>query len=185
MRARILEAAAARLSWLVAIDGSAIIGYAYASKWKGRCAYRHSVESTVYLAPSSTGNGVGRKLHAALIDRLQDRGVHTVIGGIALPNEASIALHERLGFEKVAQFKQVGFKQDRRIDAGHWQFCFDACPLLAESRYKSETNPLPFESRLSIQRANILGVRIQDRVSPHRVLSLAVMDILRERPAVS
>ena len=121
MRARILEAADASLPWLVATDDNAVVGYAYASKWKGRCAYRHSAESTVYLAPASTGKGVGRQLYAALIDRLRDRGIHTVIGGIALPNEASIRLHERLGFEKVAQFKQVGFKQDRWIDVGYWQ----------------------------------------------------------------
>ena len=60
-------------------------------------------------------------MYAALIDALRGRGLHAVIGGIALPNDASIALHERLGFEKVAQFKQVGFKQERWIDVGYWQ----------------------------------------------------------------
>jgi phosphinothricin acetyltransferase len=128
MRERIVEVAAARLPWLVAIKDDAIVGYAYASKWKGRCAYRHSAETTVYLDPSSKGKGIGRAIYAALIGRLRAGGMHAVIGGIALPNEASIALHERLGFEKVAHFKQVGFKQDRWIDVGYWQL------LLADAR---------------------------------------------------
>jgi phosphinothricin acetyltransferase len=125
MRQRIGEAGDARLPWLVAIDDGVIVGYAYASKWKGRCAYRHSVESTVYLDPSSKGKGIGRALYAALLERLRERGTHAIIGGIALPNQASIALHERLGFEKVAHFRQVGFKQDRWIDVGYWQLLLE------------------------------------------------------------
>jgi phosphinothricin acetyltransferase len=128
MAARIDEANEARLPWLIAIDGEAIVGYAYASKWKGRCAYRYSAESTVYLDAAQCGKGIGRTLYTALIDALRARSLHAVIGGIALPNDASIALHERLGFEKVAQFKQVGFKQDRWIDVGYWQL------LLADAR---------------------------------------------------
>lgn len=125
MRERILEAGDAHLPWLVATDGGAIIGYAYASRWKGRCAYRHSAESTVYLDPSSKGKGIGRALYSALIERLRAQGIRAVIGGIALPNEPSIGLHERLGFEKVAHFRQVGFKQDRWIDVGYWQLLFE------------------------------------------------------------
>lgn len=121
MRARIAEAGDSQLPWLVATDRGSIVGYAYASRWKGRCAYRHSAESTVYLNQSSRGQGIGRALYTELVDRLRVRGIHAVIGGIALPNDASIALHERLGFEKVAHFKQVGFKQDHRIDVGYWQ----------------------------------------------------------------
>jgi phosphinothricin acetyltransferase len=121
MAGRIHETGEAKLPWLVAVDGDAIAGYAYASKWKGRCAYRYSVESTVYLDPACTGRGHGKALYVALVDALRERGLHAVIGGIALPNEASIALHERLGFEKVAHFKQVGFKQERWIDVGYWQ----------------------------------------------------------------
>lgn len=120
MASRIEEAHAADLPWLVADDG-AIAGYAYASKWKGRCAYRYSVESTVYLDPARTRQAIGKLLYGALIDALRARHLHAVIGGIALPNDASIALHERLGFEQVARFKQVGFKQERWIDVGYWQ----------------------------------------------------------------
>ena len=121
MGARIDETHASNLPWLIAEENGAVLGYAYASKWKGRCAYRYSAESTVYLDAASKGKGFGKALYAALIDALRGRGLHAVIGGIALPNDASIALHERLGFEKVAQFKQVGFKQDRWIDVGYWQ----------------------------------------------------------------
>jgi phosphinothricin acetyltransferase len=121
MASRISEALSANLPWLVAVEGDVVAGYAYASKWKGRCAYRYAVESTVYLDAKHHGQGIGKTLYVALIDELRERSMHTVIGGIALPNPASIALHERLGFENVARFKQVGFKQDRWIDVGYWQ----------------------------------------------------------------
>lgn len=125
MAARISEAMSTNLPWLVAVGDGAVLGYAYASKWKGRCAYRFSVESTVYLDPAQQGQGIGKTLYAALIGELRARSLHAVIGGIALPNDASIALHERLGFEKVAQFKEVGFKQERWIDVGYWQLLLD------------------------------------------------------------
>jgi len=121
MAVRVSQALTANLPWLVAVEGDVVAGYAHASKWKGRCAYRYAVESTVYLDAAQQGRGIGRALYTALIDELRARSLHTVIGGIALPNAASIALHERLGFENVARFKQVGFKQDRWIDVGYWQ----------------------------------------------------------------
>ena len=121
MQARIEETQSASLPWLVAEEGDRVLGYAYASKWKGRCAYRYSVESTVYLDAACIGRGIGKALYSTLIDALRERGMHAVIGGIALPNAASIALHEALGFRKVAHFEQVGFKQDRWIDVVYWQ----------------------------------------------------------------
>jgi phosphinothricin acetyltransferase len=121
MAERIAETTNAGLPWWVAEGASGVVGYAYASKWKGRCAYRYSVESTVYLSKDHTGAGIGRQLYEALIGQLRLAKLHAVIGGIALPNDASIALHERLGFEQVARFKEVGFKQNRWIDVGYWQ----------------------------------------------------------------
>ena len=116
------EIADATLPYLVIEDTqSAVIGYAYASKWKGRCAYRFSVETSIYLAESAAGKGFGAQLYPALIDRLRATDVHLVIAGIALPNEASIGLHEKLGFEKVAHFKEVGFKFEKWVDVGYWQ----------------------------------------------------------------
>ncbi|HEV7431928.1 MAG TPA: GNAT family N-acetyltransferase, partial [Steroidobacteraceae bacterium] len=96
----------------------------YASRWKGRCAYRYSVESTVYLEPLAVGQGLGTALYSALFARLQELGCHVVIGGIALPNAASVALHEKFGMRQVAHFAQVGNKFGRWVDVGYWQWVF-------------------------------------------------------------
>lgn len=115
----------AGLPWLVAEQGGQVVGYAYAGKWSGRCSYRFSVESTVYVDPAAVGRGVGTALYKVLLDTLRDKSVHVVIGGIALPNAASVALHERLGFRKVAHFREVGFKFNQWIDVGYWQTALD------------------------------------------------------------
>ncbi|WP_218188320.1 GNAT family N-acetyltransferase [Desulfosarcina cetonica] len=86
--------------WIVYEENSSILGYAYASRWKSRHAYRYSVESTVYLSKIAVGRGIGTKLYQTLIDRLRRISVHTVMGGIALPNQASVALHEKWGLKK-------------------------------------------------------------------------------------
>ncbi len=119
--ARISEVTSTALPWLVAEDAGQIIGYAYASKWKGRCAYRFSVESTVYVDQCAIGKGYGTRLYERLFAALKAGGMHVVIGGIALPNPASIALHEKLGLRKVAHFNEVGFKFQNWIDVGYWQ----------------------------------------------------------------
>jgi L-amino acid N-acyltransferase YncA len=121
MARRIADIQAAGLPWLVAEVDGVIAGYAYATKWRVRHAYRFSVESSVYLAPESAGKGIGTALYRALLDLLREGGYHLVIGGITLPNEASIALHEKMGFEKVAHYSEVGFKFQRWIDVGYWQ----------------------------------------------------------------
>ena len=121
MARRITDTRDIPLPWLVAADDERILGYAYASKWKGRCAYRLAVESTIYLDSNETGKGTGRELYAALIDAIRAHSMRSVIGGISLPNEASIRLHESLGFRKVGHFERVGFKQDRWVDVGYWQ----------------------------------------------------------------
>lgn len=107
--------------WLVYEKAHTIIGFAYASPWKSRCAYKQSVETTVYLEPSLLGKGVGTELYQALLDKLPPLGLHTAIGGIALPNDASIHLHEKLGFQKIGQFIEVGFKFNSYIDVGYWE----------------------------------------------------------------
>jgi phosphinothricin acetyltransferase len=121
MAERMAEVQAAGLPWLVAEREGRVLGYAYASKWKARSAYRHSVECSVYLDHQAVGGGMGSSLYAALFAELKARGLHVVIGGIALPNESSIALHEKFGFKKVAQFEEVGFKFGRWVDVGYWQ----------------------------------------------------------------
>ncbi len=111
----------AALPYLVAERGGVVVGYACATRWKERSGYRHSVESTVYLAPDEAGHGLGTALYEALFARLTSWGAHAVMGGIALPNEASVALHEKLGMRKVAHFEAVGLKFGRWIDVGYWQ----------------------------------------------------------------
>lgn len=112
---RIAAMAAIPLPWLVAESSGQIFGYAYTSEWQGRCAYRFSVESTIYLDVQHTGHGFGTKLYTALIDSVRATSLHSMIGGISLPNEGSIKLHERLGFRKIGHFEEVGYKQDRKI----------------------------------------------------------------------
>lgn len=119
--ARRIGETTARFPWLVFEDGGGVVGWAYATAWKSRSAYRFSVESTVYVAASHQRRGIATELYGALLAELKDRGLHSVAGGIALPNPASVALHEKLGFKKVAQFLEVGRKFDRWIDVGYWQ----------------------------------------------------------------
>ena len=109
------------LPYLVAVEDDAVVGYAYAAKWHQRSAYRYSVETTIYLDASCVGRKIGSHLYSVLLDQLSERGMHVAMGGIALPNDRSVALHERLGFKKVAQYAEVGFKFDRWIDVGYWQ----------------------------------------------------------------
>lgn len=121
MAARIVEVQKASLPWLVTeLDGE-LAGYTYANKWKVRSAYRYSVETTIYLQQGCEGQGIGKRLYSELLSRLRAGGIHVAIGGAALPNEASAALHEKLGFERVATFRQVGFKHGRWVDVAYWQ----------------------------------------------------------------
>lgn len=120
--ARMKTVNAANLPWLVAEDKDGqVIGYAYASPWRERYAYRFSVEITVYLAKHETGKGYGSKLYKALFSALESYDVHVVIGGITLPNDESVALHEKLGLVKAAHFSEVGYKFEQWLDVGYWQ----------------------------------------------------------------
>lgn len=119
---RISKIQSDNLPWLVAEDDEGkIIGYAYASKWRERFAYRFSVEITVYLSCNYWGKGVGTQLYEKLFSELKLRSVHSVIGGITLPNQASVALHEKFGLKKAAHFKEVGYKFNQWLDVGYWQ----------------------------------------------------------------
>jgi L-amino acid N-acyltransferase YncA len=120
MASRIAGIQDAGLPWLVLAEDGRVCGYAYASKWRARPGYRHAVESSVYIDPALRGRGYGVALYRALLARLEGR-FHSVIGGIALPNAASIALHERLGFRQVACFHEVGHKFGDWVDVGYWQ----------------------------------------------------------------
>lgn len=111
----------AAFPWLVTERGEAFLGYAYAAQWHERSAYRHSVMSTIYLDGAAYGQGIGTALYRALLERLRARPVDVVVGGVSLPNAASIALHEKCGYRKIMHFEQVGFKFGQWIDVGYWQ----------------------------------------------------------------
>jgi L-amino acid N-acyltransferase YncA len=112
---------AADYPWLVAcLDGS-VNGYAYAHRFRERAAYRHSVEVSVYVDEAARGRGVGRMLYETLLARLQDEGYHRAFAGIALPNDASVALHRSVGFELIGVYSESGRKFDRWIDVAWWQ----------------------------------------------------------------
>ncbi len=108
------------LPFLVAEEAGRLVGFARASKWKSRCAYEWAVETGIYLDPSVRSRGIGRRLYAELFDILLRQGYRTIIGGIALPNEASVRLHESMGMTRTALFPKVGYKMGRWIDVAYW-----------------------------------------------------------------
>jgi phosphinothricin acetyltransferase len=120
MKIRILDISA-KFPWIVFEENGQILGYAYADVWKTRAAYKNTIETTVYLNPEFIQKGVGSKLYTELLDQLIKLNFHAIIGVISFPNEASITLHEKFGFEKVAHFKEVGYKFNKWIDVGFWE----------------------------------------------------------------
>lgn len=118
--ARIAAVEAAGLPWLVRESNGVLVAYAYATPWRPRSAYRFSVEVTVYVSHEAQRAGHGRALYEALFAELRNRGRHAVLGGITLPNDASVALHEAMGMTKVAHLPEVGFKFGRWLDVGYW-----------------------------------------------------------------
>jgi L-amino acid N-acyltransferase YncA len=107
--------------WFVCEVDRNVVGYAYATKWKDRGAYKHSAELTIYLKNTNMGKGYGKALYAVLLDALYSMNCHLVLAGIALPNETSIKLHESFGFRKAAHFSEIGHKFDNWIDVGYWE----------------------------------------------------------------
>jgi phosphinothricin acetyltransferase len=100
-------------------DGE-VAGYASSLPFKTKPAYRTSVETTIYLDPGYAGTGLGLRLYGSLLEALIDEGsLHRAYGGVAQPNPASVALHERLGFKQVATYHEVGYKFDKFWDV-HW-----------------------------------------------------------------
>ena len=111
---------AANRPWLVAEVDGAVAGYAYASPFKERDAYRHTRETTVYVAHRFHGHGVAAALLTALHERLAADGIHTVLAVIALPNPASVATAESAGYAHAGTIPEAGAKHGRWIDVGFW-----------------------------------------------------------------
>lgn len=119
--ARRIETVLAAHEWLVLERGGELLGYAYAGRFRERAAYAHATESTIYLRHGLEGQGLGTQLYAELVRRTFARGYRHLVGVIALPNDASVRLHEKLGFVKVGQLVRIGRKFERWVDVGHWQ----------------------------------------------------------------
>ncbi len=115
-----IEALTQNYPWFVYEDKGKVVGYAYANLWKTRCAYRNTLESTIYTQDTAP-KGTGTKLYNAIFDSLDTTKFHSLIAVIALPNPASVNFHEKMGFEKAGHFKEVGYKMNKHIDVGYWQ----------------------------------------------------------------
>jgi len=130
---------AATHPWLVAEWGEEVVGYAYACPHRARAAYRWAADVSVYVAPEQRGRGRGRALYAELLARLRRQRFQVACAGITLPNEASVALHERLGFVAVGVYRRIGWKAGAWRDVGWWQLELESAdegppaePLLPE-----------------------------------------------------
>ena len=120
MRTRIVETTA-KLPWLIAESGQGIDGYAYASRHRERAAYQWSVDVSVYVAEERRGKGVGSGLYIVLLGMLEDMGYYSALAGIALPNPASVGLHESMGFRPIGVYRNIGYKLGAWHDVGWWQ----------------------------------------------------------------
>ncbi len=107
--------------WLVMEEAGKIVGFACAARWKLRSAYRYARETSVYVDRDYIGQGRGVALYERLINELRQTKIHVLIAGIALPNDKSITLHEKLGFKKVGELQEVGYKFEKFLDVGYWQ----------------------------------------------------------------
>jgi len=110
-----------RYPWLVLEEPGGLRGYAYAGAHRQRPAYQWSVDVSVYIAPAARRSGVGRRLYTSLLALLRLQGYVNAFAGVALPNDASVGLHEALGFQPIGIYRNAGFKFGRWIDVGWWQ----------------------------------------------------------------
>ena len=119
--ARRIAAVTRAYPWLVGERDGSVVGYAYATRYRERAAYRWVCETAIYLAKEATGQRLGAPLYTALLDALEDHGYVAAVGVIALPNRPSVRLHEKLDFERVGTQPRIGFKNGTWCDVGLWQ----------------------------------------------------------------
>jgi len=120
MRARIDEIKG-NYPYLVAEEDGEIYGYAYATQFRMRQAYEFSAEVSIYVKADAKQKGIGTQIYEKLFEELQETDIHAIIAGISLPNDGSVRFHEKLGFTKVAHFREVGYKLGRWVDVGYWE----------------------------------------------------------------
>lgn len=121
MGRRIQRTAAAELPWVVYEQAGRVLGYAYAARHRERAAYQWSVDASVYILADARGTGIGRSLYTSLFAMLALQGFQNVYAGVALPNPASVGLHERMGFRPVGIFHSAGYKLGKWHDVGWWE----------------------------------------------------------------
>ena len=115
------HAATGRHRLLVATDHGDVVGYATTSRWRAKAAYDSTVESSVYCRADALGRGIGTRLYGALFEALASEDVHQIVAGVAQPNDASVALHERFGFRRVGVFSSVGRKFNKYWDVAWFE----------------------------------------------------------------
>lgn len=111
----------AKYPWFVWEEAGEVLAYAYVNTWKERAAYRYAAELSIYVKHGAEGRGLGKKLMARLLEAVRETEIHVLVSGITVPNERSAALHEKFGFQKIAQFNEIGFKLDQWLDVGYWE----------------------------------------------------------------
>ena len=116
-----IERVSATHPWVVSERGGEVAGFAYATTHRTRPAYRWTAETSVYVGPAHQGRGVGRELYETLLELLRRQRLQVACAGITLPNDASVALHETLGFERIGVYRRVGYKAGAWRDVGWWQ----------------------------------------------------------------
>jgi phosphinothricin acetyltransferase len=108
-------------AWLVADDGDSVVGFAYGCPHRERAAYRWAADVSVYVDRGHHRRGIGARLYSALLELLTRQGLYVACAGVTLPNDASVGLHESLGFKQVGVYRQIGYKAGAWWDVGWWQ----------------------------------------------------------------
>jgi phosphinothricin acetyltransferase len=137
--------------WLVADDGGEVVGYAYATRHRERAAYRWAVDVSAYVAAGRRGRGIGRTLYTALFEELRGLGYLRAYAGVVLPNPASEALHESVGFREIGVYREVGFKFGRWHDVRWYGLTLGRREAAAEREAPAE--PIPFSAARPPRRA--------------------------------
>jgi phosphinothricin acetyltransferase len=119
--------------YLVAEENNQLVGYAYANDFRHKSAYQWSPESTIYIHKDFHRNGIGKALYIKLFEALKKQGFYNVFGGVSLPNEASVKLHQRLGFKEIGVYENIGYKFGKWHSTKWFQLVLN----------KHETNPSP------------------------------------------
>lgn len=129
--------------WLVAEDIGHVVAYAYATPHRSRAAYKWSCDVSVYVGETARRTGIARALYARLFSTLSRQGYANTFAGIALPNDASVAFHQTMGFEPVGVYRRVGFKKGSWRDVGWWH-------RELQSLGNTPAPPLPFSGNTNL-----------------------------------